>query len=149
MILLSNGIFEYIPVTNPTVNHDDGKVLWGFNIDDVNFQEGGFEMRNDQLPIVRFKFTGDSDDTEPPLTPPPKYMVIVITSYWKMILPSESKGTWIQKFLHFFRSTGNSTQTILYSNLFQVVALQANLDKLQNVCDYKAKVVVNPGAWSE
>ena len=128
-----------------TVNHDDGKVLWGFNIDDVNFQEGGFEMREDQLPTVRFKFTGDSDDPEPPPTPPPKYMDIVITSYWKMILPSDSKGTWIRKFLHFFRSTSN-TQSASYSNLFQIVALKADLDKLQNLCDYKAKVVVNPGA---
>ena len=123
-----------------TVNHDDGKVLWGFNIDDVNCQEGGFEMRNDQLPSVRFKFTGNSDDAEPPPTPPPKYMDIVITSHWKMILPSESKGTCIRKFLHFFRSTSNSTQTISYSNLFQVVALQANLDKLGNVCDYQTMI---------
>ena len=24
--------------------HNDGKVRWGFNIDDVNFQEGGIDM---------------------------------------------------------------------------------------------------------
>ena len=132
--IYNNRITEY---------HDDGKVLWGFNIDDVNFQEGGFEMQEDQLPTVRFEFTGDSNEPEPPPTPPPKYMDIVITSYWKMILPSESKSTWIRKL--FFRSTGNA-QTASYSNLFQMVALKADLDKLLNPCRYKAKVVVNPRA---
>ena len=124
-----------------------GKVWWGFNIDDVNFQEEGFELREDHLPTVNFEFTGDSDEPEPLPSPPPDYMDIVITSYWKMILPGEPKHTWIRRLLHFFKSTSNA-QTASYSNLFQIVALKANLSKLQNasVCRYNAQVVVNPGA---
>ena len=125
--------------------HVFGKVRWGFSIDDVNFQEGGFELQEDHLPTVHFEFTGDSDEPEPPPTPPPDYMDIVITSYWKMILPGEPKHTWIRKLLHFFKSNGNA-QTASYSNLFQIVALKANLSKLQNECRYNAQVVVNPGA---
>ena len=125
-------------------NHVFGKVRWGFNIDDVNFQEGGFELQEEHLPTVNFEFTGDSDEPEPPPTPPPDYMDIVITSHWKMILPGEPKHTWIRKLLHFFKSTSNA-QTASYSNLFQIVALKANLSKLQNICRYNAQVEVNPG----
>ena len=125
--------------------HVFGKVRWGFSIDDVNLQEGGFELQEDHLPTVHFEFTGDSDEPEPPPTPPPDYMDIVITSYWKMILPGEPKHTWIRKLLHFFKSNGNA-QTASYSNLFQIVALKANLSKLQNECRYNAQMVVNPGA---
>ena len=128
--------------------HDDGKVRWGFNIDDVNFQEGGFEIREDDLPTVHFEFTGDSDEPEPPPTPPPEYMDFVITSHWKRTLPSTKPNhTWIHRLLHAFKSTGN-VQTVSYFNLFQIVALKANLFKLQSlpVSRYRAKVVVNPGA---
>ena len=125
--------------------HDDGKIRWGFNIDDINFQEGGFEIREDDLPTVHFEFTGDSDEPEPPPTPPPEYMDFVITSYWKRSLPSEPKHNWIRKLLHVFKSTGNG-QIVSYFNLFQIVALNANLFKLVNPCRYRAKVVVNPGA---
>ena len=129
------------------IDHYDnyGKVRWSFNIDDVYFQESGMIMREDELPTVHFEFTGDSDKPNPPPTSPPEYMEIAITSYWKMTLPSESKTTWIRKLVHFVRSSGN-TQAVSYSNLFQMVALKVNPDKLRNLCDYRAEVVLNPGA---
>ena len=119
---------------------DDGKVWWSFDIDDAYYQEKGRDMREDDLPAVHFEFTGDSDEPEPLPTPPPEQMDIVITSYWKMTLPSEPKNTWIRRLLRFFKSTG---QTTSYSNLFQIVALEANLSKLLGLCRYRAKVVVN------
>ena len=124
-----------------------GKIWWNFNIDDVNFQESGTIMEEDYLPAVHFEFTGDSDEPNPPPTSPPEYLDIVITSDWKMTLPSESKSNWIRKLVHFVRpgSTGD-TQVASYSNLFQIIALKANPDKLRKLCDYRAEVVVNPGA---
>ena len=40
------------------IDHYDnyGKIWWSFNIDDVNFRESGMIMREDDLPIVHFKF---------------------------------------------------------------------------------------------
>ena len=125
-----------------TEHHSDGNVRWGFNIDDVNLQKWGIDMREDVLPTVRFKFIGDCNVP----APPPKCMDIVITSYWSMIIPSEPKSTWIRKLFHFFRSTGNAnSQTISYSNLFQIVALKADLSNLKEPSHYRAKVKVRSG----
>ena len=123
-----------------TEHHIDGNVRWGFSIDDVNLQKRGIDMPEDILPTVRFEFVGYSDKP----APPPDYMDIVITSYWSMILPSEPKNTWIHKLLRFFKSTSN-TQTISYSNLFQIVALEANLSNLPKHTHYRAKVKVRGG----
>ena len=125
-----------------TEHHSDGNVQWGFNIDDVNLQKWGIDMREDVLPTARFKFVGDSDEP----APPPKYMDIVITSYWSMILLNEQKSTWIHKLLHLFKSTGN-TQSISYSNIFQIVALKADLSNLPKSSEshYRAKVKVRSG----
>jgi hypothetical protein len=130
-----------------TEYHIDGKVQWGFNINDVNFQKRGVNMPKDVLPTARFKFLGDSNVPAPP-EPPPKCMDIVITSYWSMILPSELKSSWIHKLLGFFkfRSTGNTQTTISYSNLFQIVVLTADVSNLPELSYYRAKVKVKSGA---
>ena len=129
-----------------TEHRSDGNVRWGFNIDDVNLQKSGIDMREDVLPTVCFEFVGNSNVP----APPPECMDIVITSYWSMILPSEPKSTWIHKLLHpfKFRLTGNScnTQTTSYSNLFQIVALKADLSNLPEPSHYRAKVKVRSGA---
>jgi hypothetical protein len=126
-----------------TEHRSNGNVRWGFSIDDVNLQKWGIDMREDVLPTVRFEFIGDNDEP----APPPKYMDIVITSYWSMILPSKPKITWIHKLLHFFsrRSTGN-TQTTSYSNLFQIIALKADLSNFPKPSHYRAMVKVRSGA---
>ena len=127
-----------------TEHHSDGNIRWGFKIDDVNLQKWGIYMQEDVLPTVRFKFIGDSNVP----APPPKCMDIAITSYWSMILPSEPQSNWIHKLLRFFklrRLTG-STQTTSYSNLFQIVALKADLSNLPEPSHYKAKVKVRSGA---
>lgn len=115
-----------------------GKVRWGFNIDDVNFQKWGFTMPEHVLPTVCFDFIGDSKEPAPP-APPPKYMDIVITSIWSKISPREPKNSWIHRF---FRSTGN-TQTTSYTNLFQIVALKVDPSDLPELSHYKARVKVN------
>jgi hypothetical protein len=127
-----------------TEHHNNGNIRWGFNIDDVNFQKGGIDMAEDVLPTVRFRFIGKSNKP----APPPEDMEIAITSCWSMILPSEPKSIWIRKILHFFRSTSN-TPTTSYSNLFQIVALKADLSNLPEPSYYKAKVEVRPGAASD
>ena len=124
-----------------TEHHSDGNVRWGFNIDDVNLQTCGIDLREDVLPTVQFEFVGKSNIP----APPPKYMDIVITSYWSMVLQNEPKSTWIRKLLHFFRSTGNN-QTISYSNLFQIVALKADLSNMPEPSHYRAKVKFRSGA---
>ena len=128
----------------------DGKIRWGFNIDDENFQEEGVELRKDELPTVRFEFQGESDEPESLPTPPPEYMDIAITSHWKLTLPGEPKHTWIRRLLLFFRSNGN-TQAPSYFNLFQIVALKPNLSKLRKMCPYRANLAVDmdPGAASD
>jgi hypothetical protein len=124
-------------------HHIDGNVQWAFNIDDANFQKFGITMPKDVLPSARFKFLGDSIVPAPP-EHPPKCMDIAITSYWSLILPSEPKSTWIHKLLRSFRSTGN-TPTTSYSNLFQIVALTADVSNLPELSYYRAKVKVNSG----
>ena len=125
-----------------TEHHSDGNVRWGFNIDDANLQKCGIDMQEDVLPTVCFKFLGDTNIP----APPPKCMDIVITSYWSLILLSGPKSNWIHKILRFFkfRSTGN-TQTTSYSNLFQIVALKADLSNLPEPSHYRAKVKVRSG----
>ena len=127
-----------------TEYQNDGKVRWGFNIDDVNFQKWGINMPEYDLPAVSFEFIGDSDEPAPPPAPPPKYMDIVITSIWSMISTSElkSSSTWIHKLLHSFRSTGNTPS---YSNLFQIVALKADPSNLPELSHYRAKLKVKSG----
>lgn len=122
---------------NPAIteNHNNGSIRWGFNID------GEIDMPKDILPSVRFRFIGKSNVP----APPPKDMEIAITSCWSMILPNEPKSIWIHKILRFFRSTGN-TQTMSYSNLFQIVALKTDLSNLPEPSYYKAKVKVRPAA---
>ena len=134
-----------------TEHHGKGNIGWGISVNDVNLQEGGIDLKQwgmdmgrDILPTARFKFHGNSLVPAPP-GPPPNCMDIVITSYWSIILPSEPKSTWIHKLLHFFksRSTGN-TQTTSFSNLFQIVALTADLSKLREPSHYIANVEVRP-----
>ena len=129
-----------------TEYHIDGTVQWGFNIDDSNFQRRGIDMPQEDLPTVRFEFIGDSDEPAPPPTPPPKYMDIVITSYWSMISMGHplAKSNWIHKLLHFFKSTGN-TQSTSYSNLFQIIALNSHPSNLPKLTHYRAKVKVKSG----
>lgn len=131
---------------NPRITqfHCDGKIWWGFTIDDVNLQEGEIDIPDDDLPVAHFKFYGDSDVP----APPPKCMDIAIASYWLMILPSKPKipkRTWVHKLLHFFkkfkiRLTGNSHNTTSYLNFSQMVTLEADLSNC------RAKVKVKSGA---
>jgi hypothetical protein len=124
----------------------DGNIRWDFNI---NFQKRGFHMPKAVLPTAHFEFHGDSNVPAPP-KPPPKYMDVVITSHWK-IPPSELKSSrdWIQKLLHSFkfRSSGNTPgqTTCYYSNLYQIVALTADVSNLPKQSYYRAKVKVESG----
>lgn len=132
-----------------TQHSSDGNVRWGINIDDVSLQEGaidlekwGIKLQEDILPTAHFELIGNSQVPGVPDSPP-KCMDIAIISYWKLILPSKPKSSWIQRLLHSFkpefRLTGN-TQTTSYSNLFQIVALTANLSDLIKPSNYKATV---------
>ena len=128
-----------------TEHHVDGKIQWGFNIDDVNFQKRGINLNapKDVLPTARFKFLGDSNVPAPPELPP-KCMDIVITSHWSIVLPIELKSSWIHKLLRSFRSTDN-TLTVSYSNLFQIIALTADVPNLPELSYYRAKVKFKSG----
>ena len=128
-----------------TAQYSKGKIQWDFDIDDVRSQKKGLFMPADDLPAVRFMFIGKSGDDEP--APPPNNMDIVITSYWKMISQSDPKSNWIHKLLQSLRSNGD-TQTISYSNLLQIVALDADLSKLSKLSKpaiYQATVKFKPG----
>ena len=127
-----------------TEHHIDGNIRWGFEIDDVNLRRRGMDMQEDDLPTVRFEFLGDSNVP----APPPKCMDIVITSHWSMAVPSEPKSNGVHKLLRFFRSTQTgkaNTQTISYSNLFQIVAVKADLSNMPELSHYRAKVKVRSG----
>ena len=135
-----------------TEHHSKGNIQWGITIDDVNLQKGGIDLQKwgidmgkDVLPAARFEFLGNSIVPAPP-EHPPRCMDIAIKSYWSMILPSEPKNTWIRKLLHSlkFRSTGPTSES--YSNLFQIVALTADLSNLQEPSHYIANVEVRPQA---
>ncbi|KDR84196.1 hypothetical protein GALMADRAFT_55255, partial [Galerina marginata CBS 339.88] len=97
-----------------TEDHGDGIVLWGFNVDDLNLQKQGTDIREEVLPT------------------------------WSMILPSESKGTWIRKLLGFVRPSGKA-QTPSYSNIFQMVALTTVPSDLPELSHYRAKLEVRSG----
>ena len=119
--------------TSPiTQQHKSGKIWWDYGIGDDRLQENGYPMPNDVLPSVHFRFYRKS---------PPKLMDIMITSYWSKISPtrSEPNRTQIHKLLHFFKLTGK-TQCISFSNLFQIVALTADVNKLMKKNHYPARV---------
>ena len=111
--------------TSPiTQQYEVGKIWWDYEIGDDRYRENGYSMPKDDLPTVHFRFYHKS---------PPKLMDVVITSYWSKIYPtrSEPDRTQIHKLLHssLFKSTGK-TQRISFSNIFQIVALTAEVEKL-------------------
>jgi hypothetical protein len=128
---------EKMRYTSPITKQDvDGKIWWDYGIGDVHFREIGYTIPKDVLPTVPFRFYDRKS--------PPKHMGVVITSYWSKISwtqpGSEPKRIKIHKFLHLFRSTGK-TQPISFSNLFQIVALTADVDNLRKSNKYQpAKV---------
>ena len=117
-----------------TEHDENGKIWWDYEIDDDHYQKKGYDVPKDVLPTVRFRFFGESDEPQKP----PKHMDIVITSFWSKISLSELDSTRIHKLLHLFRSNGNSNQTISYSNLFQIVALTADVPSLLKDTYYRA-----------
>ena len=131
--------FEEIRYTSPITRKDiDGKVWWDYGIVVHRFREHGYPMPDSILPTVHFKF----DNMAPPM-----HIDIVITSYWSKISPIQSEPnrtvTPIHKLLHLFKSDSESidkTQCISFSNLFQIVALTANMDNLKKRNSYKEKV---------
>lgn len=123
-----------------TEHHSKGKVRWDFDVDDVRHQKQGHHMPENVLPTVRFKFVGESDEP----APPPENVDIVIVSHWSMTSRNKLKRTWIHKFLRFFKPTGNSqTMPVSCSNLFQIVALTADVSNLSEQSFYQAQVKVN------
>ena len=128
----TEGVGE-IRFTSPITQQDiDGKIWWDYGIGDNRYQEEGCTIPDNVLPTVHFEFDGKSF---------PKYMDIVITSYWSKISPTRSQPnrTQIHKLLRLFKSIGK-TQCISFSNLLQIVALTANMDNLMKRNRYKAKV---------
>ena len=121
--------------TSPITQQDkDGKIWWDYGIGDDRYREKGYTMPENVLPTVHFGFCGKS---------PPKHMDIAITSYWSKISPtrSEPNKTQIHKLLHLFRSTASGkTQCISFSNLFQIVALTADVNNLMKRNHYPATV---------
>ena len=117
-----------------TENHENGKIRWDYEIDDDHFQEVGNSMPPEILPTVYFKFFDGSKS--PP--PPPPRIDVVITSYWSKVSWSELKSTRIHKILDLFKSTDN-TQTISYSNIFQIVAFTAVVPDLSKETYYPAE----------
>jgi len=124
-----------------TQDRKDGTVWWGFDVDDRHFQDQGIDMLDHILPTVHFKFFGNANIP----APPPERMDVVIASYWSMRLLSEPKRTWIRRLLHSFGFSGH-TQTISYSNLFQIVALKTVPSNLLGEGHYRAMVDVMPRA---
>lgn len=49
-------------------HHYDNNIRWGYNIDDPNCQKDGIVLSKDSdiLPIVRFKYFGNTDAPAPP-----------------------------------------------------------------------------------
>ena len=120
--------------TSPITQQDiDGKIWWDYEIGDERYQENGYKMPINVLPTVHFEFDNTS---------PPKHVDIVITSFWSKISPTRSEQkTLIRKLLHLFRSTGY-TRCPSFSNLFQIVALTANMDNLKKRNRYKERVKI-------
>jgi hypothetical protein len=130
---------EKMQYTSPITEQDgDGKIWWDYGIDDDRYRENGYPMPEEVLPTVHFRFYDKS---------PPKHMDIVITSYWSKISRTRSEltrnRTKIHELLRVFRWTGK-TQPISFSNLFQIVALTADVDNLiKNNYYHPAKVKMN------
>ena len=132
--------FEKKRYTSPiTQQYDDGKIWWDYGIGDDRYRENGYDMPENVLPAVHFEFDNTS---------PPKHIDIVITSFWSKISPtrSEQNRTLIHKLLHLLRSNGK-TQSISFSNLFQIVALTANMDNLmkRNCYNERVKIYLDSG----
>jgi len=123
-----------------TEQHLDGRIWWGFYVDDLHEQESGIEFPYDALPTVCFEFVGDIK--VPP--PPPRRMDLEIASYWSIIPKSKEESNWIRKFLNLSMSSGNA-QATSYSNLCQIVALDTVPSDLPPRSDYKATMHVRPG----
>ena len=122
--------------TSPiTQQHEIGKIWWDYEIGDDRFREEGYKMPEGDLPTVHFEF----DDTSPP-----RYIDIAMTSFWSKTYPtrSEQNRNLIQKLLDLFRSAGGA-QCILFSNLFQIVALTVNMDNLNKRNRYTERVKMN------
>ena len=121
--------------TSPiTQQYKVGKIWWDYRIGDDHYQENGYAMPKDVHPTVHFGFNNKS---------PPKHIDIVITSYWSKISPtrSEQNRTQIHKLLRLFMSTASGkTQCISFSNLFQIVALTADVNSLMKRNHYPATV---------
>ena len=128
---------EEIRYTSPITRQSiDGKIWWDYGIGDHRYREKGYTMPDNILPTVNFGFNNIS---------PPNHMDIVITSYWSKISPTRSEPklpnrTQIHKLLRLFKSTGKTQCSVSFSNLFQIVALTANMDNLMKRNHYKAKV---------
>ena len=126
-----------------TEHHRLGKDWWGFEIDDVNLEQGGIDIPEEILSAVSFLFFGGMGVTESESFP--KCMDIVISSYWSILpnKPKIPKSTWNHKLFHFFkikfRLAGNTTTS--YSNFSQIVTLDANLSN----CSTNVKVKSGPG----
>ena len=158
--------YEQTHLSSPIIeHHGKGNVRWGFNIDDFSLRKGGIDLekwgidlQEDVMPTARFEFVGKSKVPESP----PKCLDIAVISYWRMIVPSEQKRSWIHKLLHIVKFSktpsqqpllagqrplalpvNSLTQTSSYTNLFQIVALTADLSKLRELSHYKAHVGVN------
>ena len=121
--------------TSPITQHYKvGKIWWDYEIGDDRFQKEGYKMPRNDFPTVHFEFNNTS---------PPKLIDIAITSFWSKISPfrSEQNRTLIHKLLHLFRSAGGA-QCISFSNLFQIVALTADVEKLIRRNHYAATVKI-------
>ena len=129
---------QYNSVINE--HHIGGKVRWSYNIGNVNLQKWGFDMPEDVLSTARFKYIGDSEVPAP--FPKCIDILIINKSFWS-IIPPTPKG--IHKLLHFFKKF-RSTPTTSHSNLFQIIALKADLSNLLEPSHYRAKVIVRSGA---
>ena len=118
----------------------NGKIQWGFEVDDLYDQEGGIEFPREALPTVCFEFVGNPTD---PL-PLPKCLDLEIASYWSIIPTSKEEINWIRTFLNLSMVSGNS-QATSYSNICQMIALETVPSNLPPRSDYKATMHVRPG----
>jgi hypothetical protein len=115
---------ERVRYTSTITKQDKGgKIWWNYGIYDDNYRDYGYNMPKDVLPTVPFRFYGRKS--------PPKHMGIVITSYWSKISRTQP-GSELKrkKFWHLLRPT-DKTQPVSFSNLFQIVALTADVDNLR------------------
>ena len=126
--------------TSPITQHYKvGKIWWDYEIGDDRFQKEGYKMPRNDFPTVHFEFNNTS---------PPKHIDIAITSFWSKISPtrSEPNRSLIQKLLDLF-SSARGAPCVSFSNLFQIVALTADVEKLVKRNHYAAtvKMYLDPG----